>query len=377
MMQPCSASIVSENDQYDKYFYTAPAPRVTIEHSSDTESSRRPSQASPSISTSSSYSNLNKFDFSPSPRRNARKPSSNAPCRLNLPLGRSPGAHLASSASADDLFRMRNFSTSGKRIINKGDSILSRSNLSINLIGSSEHIDGRRWSGSDSNSSPTLSRRGTSPDRGTEEGEASLIYRVLMLGSRDVGKSAICSQVLSSENRNTYDDAEELSVEMEVIARVDGVESTIVFVDHPGGDLELEDLIESNSPVSCFLVVMAVDDSSSLVEAEAILNYLTEEGCCREAAVILIANKTDLVRNRIITAQEGENLANRHFVKYIETSPGINHNIDELLVGIIKQIRLRQGKTERKKKTKMMKFLGKVLKLNVDKSKSCSNLAVM
>ena len=101
-------SIVSENDQYDKYFYTAPAPRVTIEHSSDTESSRRPSQASPSISTSSSYSNLNKFDFSPSPRRNARKPSSNAPCRLNLPLGRSPGAHLASSASADDLFRMRN-----------------------------------------------------------------------------------------------------------------------------------------------------------------------------------------------------------------------------------------------------------------------------
>ena len=48
---------------------------------------------------------------------------------------------------------------------------------------------------------------------------------------------------------------------------------------------------------------MAVDDSSSLVEAEAILNYLTEEGCCREAAVILIANKTDLVRNRIITAQ--------------------------------------------------------------------------
>ena len=73
--------------------------------------------------------------------------------------------------------------------------------------------------------SPTLSRRGTSPERGAEEGESSLIYRwtlivdkfilfemisfrVLMLGSRDVGKSAICSQVLSSENRNTYDDAE-------------------------------------------------------------------------------------------------------------------------------------------------------------------------
>ena len=48
---------------------------------------------------------------------------------------------------------------------------------------------------------------------------------------------------------------------------------------------------------------MAVDDSSSQVEAEAILAYLTEEGFCREKAVILVANKTDLVRNRTITRE--------------------------------------------------------------------------
>ena len=41
-----------------------------------------------------------------------------------------------------------------------------------------------------------------------------------------------------------------------------------------------------------------MDDSSSQVEAEAILAYLTEEGFCREKAVILVANKTDLVRNK-------------------------------------------------------------------------------
>ena len=32
---------------------------------------------------------------------------------------------------------------------------------------------------------------------------------------------------------------------------------------------------------------------------------------------------------------------------------GINHNIDELLVGVIKQIRLREEKQERKKDTKV------------------------
>lgn len=365
--------------QFDKYFYTSSAPRVTIENSSDTESSRRPSQVSPSISASSSYSQLNKLNFSSSSRTNLHsgERSLHEPTRLNLPLGRSHGSSLASSASADDLYRMRNFSTSGKRIVNKGDSILSRSNLSINHIGSREDVGEQRWSGSDSNSSPTQSRRGYSPDHVDENEGACVINRVLMLGSRDVGKSAICSQVLSSEHINTYEDSVEHSVEMEVIVSVDGVESTIVFVDHSNGDVELEDLIESYFPVSCFLVVMAVDDSSSQVEAEAILAYLTEEGFCREKAVILVANKTDLVRNRTITREDGQALANRHAVKYIETSPGINHNIDELLVGIIKQIRLRQGKRERQKKTKMMKFLGKVWKLKSDKSKSCSNLAVM
>ena len=62
-------------------------------------------------------------------------------------------------------------------------------------------------------------------------------------------------------------------------------------------------------------------------------------------------------------------LARRHSVKYIETSPGmfrwlssgvchvvvagINHNIDELLVGVVKQVRLREVKEKRKKKTKV------------------------
>ena len=70
-------------------------------------------------------------------------------------------------------------------------------------------------------------------------------------------------------------------------------------------ECQLENLIGSYSPVSCFLVVVAVDDASSLAEAETILNYLTKDGLCKEKAVILVANKTDLVRSRVVTV-EGE-----------------------------------------------------------------------
>ena len=78
-----------------------------------------------------------------------------------------------------------------------------------------------------------------------------------------------------------------------------------------------------------------------------------------------MANKADLVRNREIKSNTAKKLAMKYGVKYIETSPGnkecqeqkqafdlrlnlgINHNIDELLVGIFKQIDLRQKCTSR------------------------------
>ena len=43
----------------------------------------------------------------------------------------------------------------------------------------------------------------------------------------------------------------------------------------------------------------------------------------------------------------GKSLAIRYGCKYIETSPGINHNVDELLVGMLAQIELREEAAEK------------------------------
>lgn len=56
--------------------------------------------------------------------------------------------------------------------------------------------------------------------------------------------------------------------------------------------------------------------------------------------VILVANKTDLVRARAVHLNEGRNLATKLEVKFMETSAHVDHNVDELLVGIFKQIKL-------------------------------------
>ena len=46
------------------------------------------------------------------------------------------------------------------------------------------------------------------------------------------------------------------------------------------------------------LVVMAVDDKSTLDQAEMLLSYLRMCGVVDTKPVILVANKTDLVRSR-------------------------------------------------------------------------------
>ena len=81
-------------------------------------------------------------------------------------------------------------------------------------------------------------------------------------------------------------------------------------------------------------------------------------------------------------------MAIKYGCKYIETSPGINHNVDELLVGMLAQLQLRgQSKKslhldsdDEKGPSKGLKMLDLLLEKvwrHDNKSKSCGNLHVL
>ena len=60
-----------------------------------------------------------------------------------------------------------------------------------------------------------------------------------------------------------------------------------------------------------------------------------------------MGNKVDLERSRQVVSVEGKELARSYDAKFIETSAGLKHNVDELLVGVLKQILLRQEFSEK------------------------------
>ena len=103
------------------------------------------------------------------------------------------------------------------------------------------------------------------------------------------------------------------------------------------GDSKTWDLLNSYNPTA-IVVVFAVDDRRSLERAGSVLAILRREGSLVNKVGVLVANKTDLVRSRVVTEEEGKTLSRRYDVSYMETSTAIRYNVDELLVMILKKV---------------------------------------
>ncbi|XP_031348879.1 GTP-binding protein GEM-like [Photinus pyralis] len=99
--------------------------------------------------------------------------------------------------------------------------------------------------------------------------------------------------------------------------------------------------IDKFHPPDAFIVLYSVVDKASYLKAEAELTRLQDADLLRARPAILVANKIDLARSRAVSTQDGKCLACTYRAKFIEISVGINHNVDELLVGILTQIRLK------------------------------------
>uniref|UniRef100_A0A182NHN0 Uncharacterized protein n=1 Tax=Anopheles dirus TaxID=7168 RepID=A0A182NHN0_9DIPT len=254
---------------------------------------------------------------------------------------------------SDDLYRLRHFSISKGTVVNCGDSIISRrskSNTSVNSTAS----------------------------RASE--------RSPFEGSCCGGGYATVDSLPSSHGED--DEENDEFGEKTVSVLLDGEESEMIFIDHPNVEMSVENSLSTYEPHACVVVYSIVDRNSFRV-TEEILNYLWSEHYTKEKAVIIAANKSDLARARVITTAEGKQLATSREAKFIETSSGIQHNVDELLVGVLKQIRLKEQREKRASATNLRnsrtqmslhiakEILHKICLTDITKSKSCENLHVL
>ncbi|XP_024946852.1 uncharacterized protein LOC107273807 isoform X2 [Cephus cinctus] len=247
--------------------------------------------------------------------------------------------------AGDDLYRLREFSITHKGVVNRGDSIISRRSRSNTSVNSSRNsnVSGERspFEGS------CCSGQGGAAESLESDVEDIPKYRVILLGDSGVGKTALVSQFMTSEYMNTYDASlDDEFGEKTVSILLDGEESELTFIDHPHIEMSIENSLSTYEPHAC-IVVYSIVSRDSFQVAEEMLNYLWREHYTQERTVIVVGNKADLARSRTIDPNEGKQLATSRECKFIETSSGIQHNVDELLVGVLKQIRLRETRDKK------------------------------
>ncbi|XP_022253612.1 GTP-binding protein REM 1-like [Limulus polyphemus] len=275
--------------------------------------------------------------------------------------------------------RLRNFSITPKGVINRGDSFRSKSY-----------------------SSHSVSSCGSQPPTAELSVESSDIpacstvrYRILVLGCPGVGKSALTTQFTTSEYICAYDTSLDEENEKLVTVVLNGEESELLFVEHtlPIKADSFQPLETMLNNADAIITVYSSCDKTGFRKTRDTLLRMNNVEERDPKPVILVGNKTDLARLRVVSTKDARALATSIGCKFIETSVGINHNVDELLVGILSQIRLKGQQLDGKRESvtlagpplatssytgcKAKVFIRKLLEKTVLKSKSCNNLHVL
>ncbi|XP_054729300.1 uncharacterized protein LOC129238287 [Anastrepha obliqua] len=238
-----------------------------------------------------------------------------------------------------EYYRLRSFSITSHGVCNLGDSLRRRSR-SINSVTST----GTSNSGKDRNNSNASHTSGDNILESTEKQDVNKVpipaYKIAMLGTSGVGKTTLTYQFTTSDYICAYD----LSLDDDygqktVSVLVDGIETDLEIIDHPACEMSTEAFCSTYN-IDLFVVVYSVVDRNSFKAAEKVLQYLKEHEMLLTRGAILVGNKTDLERHREVNRQIGRKLAKEICCKFIETSSGLDHNVNELLVGIVAQAKL-------------------------------------
>uniref|UniRef100_A0A8B9N5D7 RRAD and GEM like GTPase 1 n=1 Tax=Accipiter nisus TaxID=211598 RepID=A0A8B9N5D7_9AVES len=179
---------------------------------------------------------------------------------------------------------------------------------------------------------------------------------------------------------------------------VDGEKTTLLVMDTWEPEQRGEESCRRSQCLqvgNAYIIVYSITDRGSFESASELRIQLRRARQAEDIPIILVGNKTDLVRCREVSVEEGRACAVVFDCKFIETSAALQHNVAELFEGVVRQIRLRRGGKEarvrpspgQKRKESLTKrarrFLDRLVARNSSKgalkvrSKSCHDLSVL
>ncbi|KAM8947636.1 GTP-binding protein RAD [Pelodytes ibericus] len=218
------------------------------------------------------------------------------------------------------------------------------------------------------------------------------VFKVILLGEHGVGKSSLARIFGGVEDLH---DVEEAGNTYDRSVMVDGEEACLLVFDIWEQDNNHWLHNQCMKMGDAYVIVYSVTDKASFEKASELRIQLRRARQTEDIPIILVGNKSDLVRSREVSVEEGRACAVVFDCKFIETSAALHHNVKDLFEGIVRQIRLRKDSKEDNARRmasskrresigkKAKRFLGKIVAKNnkkmafKQKSKSCHDLSVL
>lgn len=176
-------------------------------------------------------------------------------------------------------------------------------------------------------------------------------YKIVVLGSGGVGKSALTVQFVQGIFVEKYDPTIEDSYRKQV--EVDGQQCMLEILDTAGTEqfTAMRDLYMKNG--QGFVLVYSITAQSTFNDLQDLREQILRVKDTDDVPMVLVGNKCDLEDERVVGKELGKNLANQFNCAFMETSAKAKINVNDIFYDLVQQINKKspERKPNKKKKT--------------------------
>jgi len=175
-------------------------------------------------------------------------------------------------------------------------------------------------------------------------------YKIVVLGSGGVGKSALTVQFVQGIFVEKYDPTIEDSYRKQV--EVDGQQCMLEILDTAGTEqfTAMRDLYMKNG--QGFVLVYSITAQSTFNDLQDLREQILRVKDKEDVPMVLVGNKCDLEDERVVGKEQGANLAHQFGCTFLETSAKAKINVNNIFYDLVQQINKLSPEKKPGKKTK-------------------------
>ncbi|KAJ8926852.1 hypothetical protein NQ314_020703 [Rhamnusium bicolor] len=175
-------------------------------------------------------------------------------------------------------------------------------------------------------------------------------YKIVVLGSGGVGKSALTVQFVQGIFVEKYDPTIEDSYRKQV--EVDGQQCMLEILDTAGTEqfTAMRDLYMKNG--QGFVLVYSITAQSTFNDLQDLREQILRVKDTDDVPMVLVGNKCDLEEERVVGKEQGISLSRQFSCAFMETSAKAKINVSDIFYDLVRQINKKSPEKKQKQKKK-------------------------